>query len=284
MANKFWVGGTGTWSAVGSSTGNHWATTTGGVGADANAPIAGDNITFDASSGGGTVTPDGTIAGIAFGTLAAGSFTSGTLAFNTNNPSVSFQGVNFSGSVTRTIDVGSGTWTFTSGGTVWDSSTTTGLTGTFQNASLSFPSTAFTQRIFNGGAKTYGAVTISDQSSVVCYFIFGQSNTFASMTVGRGTTINAPNFQDQTITGALTITGTASLPSSLTGTLNSSTRTTFTVGSASTLVWGGIGNITRAGVGTLTATNAFDLGNNSSITSITAPSGGGGGVVGVIGG
>ena len=52
MANRFWVGGSGTWN--GSAT-THWSTTSGGSNG-ASAPTATDDVIFDASSGTGTVT------------------------------------------------------------------------------------------------------------------------------------------------------------------------------------------------------------------------------------
>lgn len=50
MANRYWVGGTGTWDAT--STAN-WAATSGGA-AGASAPTAVDNVFFDANSNVGT--------------------------------------------------------------------------------------------------------------------------------------------------------------------------------------------------------------------------------------
>jgi hypothetical protein len=52
MANRYWVGGTGTWDPA--STAN-WSTTSGGSPGSA-APLATDNAIFDANSGGGIVT------------------------------------------------------------------------------------------------------------------------------------------------------------------------------------------------------------------------------------
>jgi hypothetical protein len=52
MANRFWVGGTGTWDA--SSTAN-WSATTGGA-SGASAPTSGDAVFFNANSGSGTCT------------------------------------------------------------------------------------------------------------------------------------------------------------------------------------------------------------------------------------
>ena len=52
MANRYWVGGTGTWDA--SSTA-FWSTSSGGAGG-ASVPTSGDTAIFDANSGSGTVT------------------------------------------------------------------------------------------------------------------------------------------------------------------------------------------------------------------------------------
>ena len=54
MANRYWVGGTGTWDGTDTT---HWASSSGGAGG-ASIPTAADNAFFDANSGGGTVTLD----------------------------------------------------------------------------------------------------------------------------------------------------------------------------------------------------------------------------------
>ncbi len=75
MANRFWVGGTGTWNS--SSTAN-WSATTGGA-AGASAPGVADVAIFDANSGGGTATTSGalSIQGLTRGTAAATNLTLG---------------------------------------------------------------------------------------------------------------------------------------------------------------------------------------------------------------
>lgn len=55
MANRYWVGGTGTWD--GSDT-SHWSASSGGS-AGASVPTGGDDVFFNASSGAGTVTNSG---------------------------------------------------------------------------------------------------------------------------------------------------------------------------------------------------------------------------------
>lgn len=274
MATRFWVGGTGTWDSTSTT---NWAATSGGA-SGASAPIAGDNITFDGASGGGVVTPNSSIDSIAFGTLTAGAFT-GTLAFNTNNPNMSFGIVLFSGSGARTINMGSGTWTITNNtGTVFDCSTTTSLTPTFNNASIVFSGNG-NSRIFAGGAsQSYGSLTINN-NSVSGTVTLNQASTYASITVGSGVTLVPAGSVTSTISGALSITGTSAAPSGL---YSSTANATVSVGSASTITWAAIFGITKSGAGSITATNSFDLGRNSSFASITSPTGGG--VTGVIGG
>jgi hypothetical protein len=57
MANRYWVGGSGTWNT--SNTAN-WSATSGGSGG-ASAPVLADSVFFNGSSGGGTVTISGTV-------------------------------------------------------------------------------------------------------------------------------------------------------------------------------------------------------------------------------
>jgi len=71
MANRFWVGGSGTWDAASTT---NWSATSGGAGG-ASAPVAADAVIFDSASGSGTCT------------TAAGS-TCTTLTFNTSTLSL----------------------------------------------------------------------------------------------------------------------------------------------------------------------------------------------------
>lgn len=57
MANRYWVGGTGTWN---SSNTTNWSTSSGGTGG-ASVPTSADDVYLDGSSGTGTVTLSGTI-------------------------------------------------------------------------------------------------------------------------------------------------------------------------------------------------------------------------------
>ena len=81
MANRYWVGGTGSWSAVNLL---NWSTSSGGAGG-ATVPTAADIALFDASSGGGicTLAADTTILA-----LNVAAYTAGTINFGGNIVSV----------------------------------------------------------------------------------------------------------------------------------------------------------------------------------------------------
>lgn len=138
MADRYWVGGTGTWDDT--STAN-WSTTSGGA-SGASAPTAADNVFFNASSGTGVVTVAAsatcaacslnkvdidlqlsgspTFAGtltLLTGTITLGSNTLTCLTFSSTAP------------VTRTIAFGTGAITVTgSGGSLFSITNLTGLT------------------------------------------------------------------------------------------------------------------------------------------------------------
>ena len=119
MANRFWVGGTGTWDTT--STAN-WSTTTGGA-SGASAPGTADVAVFDANSGTGTVTLGATVT-IQRCTWAnyTGSFDPSTFEINLNSsgasslwtggttatflaiPTVNFT---YAGADSRTVSIGS---------------------------------------------------------------------------------------------------------------------------------------------------------------------------------
>jgi len=139
MANRYWVGGSGTWDA--SSTAN-WSATSGGA-AGASAPVAIDNVFFDANSGTGTcTTASGSVCNnITFGSAnvtlifganhtMTGAFVHTTGAIDLNNNVLTCLTFNSSTTTnTRSIAFGTGNITVTGNNTtVWTTSTSTGLT------------------------------------------------------------------------------------------------------------------------------------------------------------
>ncbi len=292
-ASCFWVGGTATWNTVntggGGTGGIKWASTTGGSiaclavsGPNAGVPGPSDTVTFDGSSGGGTVTVNfGST--ITVQSITCGAFT-GTLDFSTNNNSVTLSsgtGFSYTGAGTRTINMGSGTWTFTGvSSNLINGTTTTGLTLSSASALLVFTATTASSRgIRPASGATHASLTVSANTGGGTFSVSALSTaqTFTSVSAIGPNCIVLPNGVTTTITNAMSISGSSSgellFISDITG-------NTATVSSANshTFTWSAFRDLTFSGGGSPTATNSFDLGHNSGIT-ITAPVVGGGGRV-----
>jgi hypothetical protein len=116
--------------------------------------------------------------------------------FNANNQNVTTGIFNSSNSNTRTLTMGSGIWTLTRTGTVWDTSTTSLLTFNVNTANIVLSDTSTTTRTFNGGALTYNTITIGGTTGISSTF-FGTTagtviNTLASTkTVAHNIFFNA---------------------------------------------------------------------------------------------
>ncbi len=149
MASRFWVGGTGTWDG---STTTPWAATSGGAGGQT-VPGSGDTVTFDGSSGGGTVTVNTTVN---VTSITMGAFT-GTLDFNANNNNVTVQTWSNTGNGTRTLKAGSGTWNITgNAATIFDQNTITNCTlsnPARQTVNLTYSGSTGTRTVNNGNTS-----------------------------------------------------------------------------------------------------------------------------------
>lgn len=168
MANRFWVGGSGTWDA--SSTAN-WSASTGGA-AGASAPSVADVAIFDGNSGAGTCTTSGSLSiqGLTRGTAAATNLTLGgsltvsgaaTHLLNTlnlDNNVLTCLTFSTSASGTRTLAFGATGEIVITGNntTVYSSSTATNLTVTgTPKVTLNYAGSTGTRSINAGGATTY---------------------------------------------------------------------------------------------------------------------------------
>jgi len=120
MANRYWVGGAGDWDV---STTTHWSDSSGGAGGQS-VPGSSDTAIFDAASGGGTVTPNYNLSVVS---ITMGAFT-GTLDFSANNNSPTLATFSCNGTGTRTLKMGTGTFTLTGVSDVWIMNTVTNLT------------------------------------------------------------------------------------------------------------------------------------------------------------
>lgn len=271
MANKFWVGGTGTWDAADTT---HWDDADGGAGGDA-VPGTSDVAVFNANSGGGTVTVNVNVAvqSITFGAFA------GTIDFGTNNNTVALTvGLNGSGTGVRTLITGTGQWTLTAlTGGVIDFTTATNftLTNTGWNVLLAAPTGPTGDRTITGGAKTIPTLTVNDaimrQTRIVLNNV-----TIGTLVPTSMRRLTVTGGSSATITNGFTWTGTASAPIFLESSTFS--NATLNVGGTCVLEWANFTWLTKGGAGTITGNNSFDLLATSGIT-VNNPSVGGGGVV-----
>ena len=109
---------------------------------------------------------------------------------------------------TRTLNMGSGTWTLTGTGTVWNFATVTGLTLNKDTANILLSNTTTTARTFAGGGQTYNKLTIGGATGTSTLTFTG-SNTFSELASTKTVahTLSFTGGTTQTV-GAWTITGT----------------------------------------------------------------------------
>lgn len=180
--NRYWVGGTGTWT---SSDTTHWSASSGGAGG-ASVPSGAFVVFFDASSGGGTVTlgySPTTLFSITMGAFT-GTFDASTFNLQFDGCSTgSFTPFNASGTGTRTINLGSGTWTVSRGptggtvGNVWDIATTTNLTLNANASTIKIIGASTATSTFVGGGMTYNNLWFARGTGTGANVVTG-SNTF----------------------------------------------------------------------------------------------------------
>jgi hypothetical protein len=187
--------------------------------------------------------------------------------FNANNFNVTAYIVSSSNSNTRTLTMGSGTWTIggnvSVGTQIWVFTTTTGLTFTANTANIVVAANATTgaARVFAGGGLSYpNTLTLNTQSAGSTLSLTG-ANTFGTVVINPGNAFFPPAAATTTITNAPTWTGTQANPI-LIGSGGSAATLSIASGSA-TLTWGGLCGIAATGGATFIATNTFDFGSNS---------------------
>jgi hypothetical protein len=151
---------------------------------------------------GGTVSLADNLALTSTGTYT---LTNGT--FNANNNNVTVGLFSSTNSNIRTITMGSGTWTLSGTGTVWNCATSTNLTVNPDTSTIVLSDTSTTARTFAGGGKTYNNLSIGGITGTSVLTLSG-SNTFNNIasskivahtitfTAGTTTTVS-----DWTVTG-----------------------------------------------------------------------------------
>jgi hypothetical protein len=200
MAARFWIGGTGNWDGVDTT---HWATTSGGTGG-ASAPGSSDDVTFDASSGGGVVTVTAPINVLS---LTGGAHT-GTFDFNGQSATIGT--FNWGGSGTRTLKLSSSAINITgAAGNRFAINSASGLTmsantavvtlsggGSLQSATLNYNGTSF---VFTGA----GTPSITGSGNPT---IKNLTRTGGDFSITRSTTFDSFTYQSEAAARALTIT------------------------------------------------------------------------------
>lgn len=118
---------------------------------------------------------------INIGTNRTLTITAGT--FNANNYNVTVGTISSNNSNTRTITMGSGTWTLgDNGGTVWNCGTSTNLTVNANTSTMVLSNTGLgVTRTIAGGGKTYNNLTIGGGAGASQVTIFTGSNTFNTL-------------------------------------------------------------------------------------------------------
>lgn len=181
--------------------------------------------------------------------------------FNANGFSVTALKFNSNVSSTRTITMGSGTWTATSSGTIWDFTTTTGLTFNANSSTISITDTSASSKTFIGGSKIFNNLSITGGGSGA--IIIQGSNTFSSITINKPKTVTFTSSTTQQI-GSITATGSVG---------NIITLNASSAGTAATLnkTGGGIVNLDFLDITdvNVTPTKTWYYGNNSTYHSGT---------------
>ena len=134
-------------------------------------------------------------------------FTTTSGNFDAANQNISATVLTSTGSVARSLTMGSGTWTLTSTGVVWGLATATGMTLNANTSTINLTNTTTTARTFAGGGLTYNNLVIGGATGISTLTFTG-SNTFntisstktvahtISFTAGTTTTVS-----DWTVTG-----------------------------------------------------------------------------------
>lgn len=135
-------------------------------------------------------------------TLTRGTFDAKTYTFT----ATSFASSN---SNTRTLKMGTGAWTLSGTGTVWDLGTVTNLTFDAGTANITLSNTSSTARTFAGGGLAYNDLTIGGASGTSTLTISG-SNTFKTLASTKTVahTISFTGGTTQRLTTGFTVSGT----------------------------------------------------------------------------
>lgn len=291
-----------TWNNDGITTGIMWSSVGSGGATGAAAPTSADDVIIDgATCVGGTTCTITTFSGtISAQSITWGACTASTtgciIAANTNNTNFTVGGnvgapvFTGSGVGTRKWVSGTGTYAITQNNAfnlIFTMATSTNDTGSvFSTATWTVSGTASGNgRSFQTGGFAFGPTTFNANTSGGSVGIVGAS-TWASLTINGPLWLQIPGSSTQTITGALTLTGSSSSNVAVLASNGVDTTATISLGAASTGTWMALRSVTTSGAAGLTGSNCFNLGFNTLANggTCTGPSGGGGGPPRFVGG
>jgi hypothetical protein len=165
--------------------------------------------------------------------VLSAAFTTTSGNFDAANKNISAAGLTSTGTVARSITMGSGTWTLTSAGTIWGLATATGMTLNANTSTIVLSTTSATAKTFAGGGLTYN-----------------------NLVIGGATTTSTLQF-----TGSNTFTGTISSTKTVAHTITFTAATTTTV--ANWTVTGTVGNVVTIGSATAASHNLVKTGGGN---------------------
>ena len=259
MADRYWVGGTGTWDTT---TTTNWSATSGGAGG-ASAPTLADNVIIDGSSGTGTITTsspvcaDLTVTASQAITLSGALNVYGSLAFPSGGSfTFSNSGLTFRATTTgKTIADNNkiqGTVTFNGVGGGWTLTTALGFAnfvtlvleaGTFNTGNFNIQLAGGTSLFLSGSSNTATATRAINLGSSTLSTVGGSSsvnssatNTGLTFNAGTSTFVGGANGFDIYTTGLTYYTVSFTRSGGMTGTIrNTNTFTNVIVSASSSL-------------------------------------------------
>ncbi len=122
-----------------------------------------------------------------------------------------------SGSTLRTLKMGSGTWTLSGTGSIWDTATTSNLNFYKSTANIVLSDTSATARTFSGGGLSYNKLTIGGATGISTTTITG-SNQFTELAATKTVAHTIALGTSTQTFGKWTVTGTVGNVVTLTGT------------------------------------------------------------------
>lgn len=270
MADRYWVGGTGTWN---SSNTTNWSTSSGGTGG-ASVPTSVDDVYLDGNSGAGTITLSGTLA---CRTFDASAF-AGTIANSGSGIWRVYGGFVLGSSLTWTASSGRSILLYASSGSFnIDTKNKNLLLTTFRVGNVASTTATWTLQsnfISNSGLSTfdYGTFNLngytydtqnSNLGSITGTLIVGASTVYvASLTITSTSSANLGS-------GVFYISGNVSVSGAIT---NAASSTINMTGSSAKAFSGGgraFGALNNAGSGTLTISGSNTFANITNSYSST---------------